>query len=203
MFCTLKSVAEVYLLDLCVGVVCSVTQSCPILCNPIRLQPTKLQFLCPWNFQARILEWVAISSSRHSQPSDGTCVSCIGKQILTPEPQGKPIIGLEFSNLCSFLPVPAFSILLFDLAFTDFSRYGPACPSLHGECPVPETLSLRNHSFESELMLLKIVLGKTYLEGKTDDYHQCTQFIQPCYEVTELSFSLRILKTINRLNCSN
>ena len=96
----------------------------------------------------------SISSSRHSQPSDGTCVSYIGKQILTPEPPGKPIIGLEFSNLCSFLPVPAFSILFFDLAFTDFSRYGPECPSLLGECPVPEMPSLRNHSFESELLLL-------------------------------------------------
>ena len=33
--------------------------------------------------QARILEWVAISSSRgSSQPSDGTYVSCVGRQIL-------------------------------------------------------------------------------------------------------------------------
>ena len=32
--------------------------------------------------QARILEWVAISSSwRSSQPRDQTCVSCIGRQI--------------------------------------------------------------------------------------------------------------------------
>ena len=34
-------------------------------------------------FQARILEWVAISSSRgSSQPRDRTCVSCIGRWIL-------------------------------------------------------------------------------------------------------------------------
>ena len=38
-------------------------------------------------FQARILEWVAISSSRSSQPRDWTricisCLSCIGRQIL-------------------------------------------------------------------------------------------------------------------------
>ena len=34
-------------------------------------------------FQARILEWVAISYSRGSSwPKDGTCVSCIGRQIL-------------------------------------------------------------------------------------------------------------------------
>ena len=34
-------------------------------------------------FQARILEWVAISFSRgSSRPRDGTCVSCIGRWIL-------------------------------------------------------------------------------------------------------------------------
>ena len=33
--------------------------------------------------QARTLEWVAISFSRESSPPrNGTCVSCIGKQIL-------------------------------------------------------------------------------------------------------------------------
>ncbi|XP_059739506.1 SH2 domain-containing protein 1A isoform X1 [Bos taurus] len=46
-------------------------------CNlPVRL-------LCPWDLQARILEWVAMSSSRgSSQPRDQTSVShisCIGR----------------------------------------------------------------------------------------------------------------------------
>ena len=44
--------------------------------------------------QARILEWVAISSSRgSSQPKDPTgisWVSCTGRQIYTTEPPGKP-----------------------------------------------------------------------------------------------------------------
>ena len=36
------------------------------------------QLLCPWDSQARILEWVAISSSRGSSwPRDRTCVSCV------------------------------------------------------------------------------------------------------------------------------
>ena len=46
-------------------------------------------FAAPWTvhgiFQARILEWVAISNSRESpQPRDQTCVSCVsctGRQI--------------------------------------------------------------------------------------------------------------------------
>ena len=47
--------------------------------------------------QARILEWVAISSPRgSSQPRDETHVSCIGRRILPP---GKPFtILLLFSN---------------------------------------------------------------------------------------------------------
>ena len=53
-----------------------VTQSCPSL----------------WNFQARILEWVAFPFSRgSSQPRDRTQGSCIVDRFFTnPEPQGKP-----------------------------------------------------------------------------------------------------------------
>ena len=44
------------------------------------------RLLCPWNFQAIILEWVAIFfSTRSSRPRDWThlsCVSSIGKQIV-------------------------------------------------------------------------------------------------------------------------
>ena len=48
--------------------------SCPTLCDPIdcSLPSSSVHGI----FQARILEWVAISSSRgSSQPSDRTCVS--------------------------------------------------------------------------------------------------------------------------------
>ena len=41
-------------------------------------------------FQAKILEWVAISFSRgSSQPRDQTCISCIAGRFLTAEPPGK------------------------------------------------------------------------------------------------------------------
>ena len=47
-------------------------------CNPLRWAP-----LCLGIFQARILEWVAISSCRgSSQPRDQTHVSCTGWQVL-------------------------------------------------------------------------------------------------------------------------
>ena len=54
----------------------SVAQSCPTLCDPMDCSPP--DYSVHGIFQARILEWVAISSSRGSfQPRDGTRVSCI------------------------------------------------------------------------------------------------------------------------------
>ena len=73
--------------------VCSVTQSCPALCDPMdcSLPGSSVH----GTFQARILEWVARPSSRgSSQPRDWThvsCVSCIGRLILYTAPSvGKP-----------------------------------------------------------------------------------------------------------------
>ena len=59
-------------------------QSCPILCNPMDCSPPGSSVHCI--FQAKLLDWVAISFSRaSSQPRDLTCVcgiSCIDWQIL-------------------------------------------------------------------------------------------------------------------------
>ena len=53
-------------------------------------------------FQARILEWVAMPSSRgSSQPKDWTHVSwcsCIADRFFTAEPPGKPITNISESN---------------------------------------------------------------------------------------------------------
>ena len=62
-------------------VVCVLTQLCPAVCDPVNYSPPG--FSVHGILQARILEWVAISSSwESSQPRDRTCVSCIGKWIL-------------------------------------------------------------------------------------------------------------------------
>ena len=65
------------------GVPCVLSpQSCPNLCNPMDCSP-------PVSFamrilQARILEWVAMPSSRgSSQPRDRTQVSCIASRFFT------------------------------------------------------------------------------------------------------------------------
>ena len=65
---------------------------CLTLCNPMdcSLSDTSLHGI----LQARILEWVAMPSSRGSSwPRDRTCVSCISciaGRFFTPEPPGKP-----------------------------------------------------------------------------------------------------------------
>ena len=68
---------------------CSVTQSCPTLCNPMDCSP-------PGSFvhgilQARRLEWVAISSSRgSSRPRDGTHISWVAEGFFS-EPPGEAL----------------------------------------------------------------------------------------------------------------
>ena len=63
-------------------VVYVLTQLCPTVCDPVNYSPPG--FSVHGILQARILDWVAISSSSRgsSQPRDWTCISCIGKWIL-------------------------------------------------------------------------------------------------------------------------
>ena len=71
---------------------CLVTQSYPTLCNPIDCSLPGSP--CHGIFQARILEWVAISSSKGSSwYRDWTCVSgvsCIAGRFFSTEALGKP-----------------------------------------------------------------------------------------------------------------
>ena len=59
---------------------CSDIQLCPTLCNPMdcSLPGSSVQGILP----ARLLEWVAISSSRGSSRPSISYISCIGRQIL-------------------------------------------------------------------------------------------------------------------------
>ena len=53
-----------------------VTQSCPTLCHLMDRSPPDSSV--HGILQARILEWVVMSSSRGScQPKDRTCISCV------------------------------------------------------------------------------------------------------------------------------
>ena len=65
-------------------VLCAQSLSCLTLWDSIDCSPPRP--LCPWDFSARVLEWVTVSSSRESsRPTDWThasCISCIGRLIL-------------------------------------------------------------------------------------------------------------------------
>ena len=78
----------------------SIFQSCLILCDPIDCSLPGSS--AHWIFQARILEWVAISYSRkYSRPRDRicvSCVSCIGGGFFTTGPPGKPTCNTNHNN---------------------------------------------------------------------------------------------------------
>ena len=71
---------------------CTHAQLCPTLCYPMDCSPWGSSV--HGTLQARLLEWVAISSSRGSSwPRDGSgisCVSCIVGEFFAAEPPGKP-----------------------------------------------------------------------------------------------------------------
>ena len=77
-------------------------QSCPTLCDPMDCSPPGSS-VCGI-FQARILEWVAISSSRASSvPRDWAYISCIGRQILYHWVTWKAQEMACFTACCSYL----------------------------------------------------------------------------------------------------
>ena len=86
-----------------ISVVCLVTKSYLALCNPMDCSPpgSSVHEI----FQARILEWSAISYSRgSSQPRERTqisCISCIGRQVLCHwRHLGSPINILHNHSVC-------------------------------------------------------------------------------------------------------
>ena len=67
------------------------SQLCSTLCEPKDCSLPGSSVL--GILKARMLEWVAISSSRGSSPPrDRTCISCLGQWIVTAEPPGKSIM---------------------------------------------------------------------------------------------------------------
>ena len=75
-----------------------VTQSCPTFCDPMDCSPpgSSVHEI----FQARILEWLAISFSRgSSQPRGGTRVTCTAGRFFTTKPTGWVVTTVEINFL--------------------------------------------------------------------------------------------------------
>ena len=75
---------------LAVSILCLVAQLCPTLCDSLDCSPPGSSV--HGIFQARILDWVAISFSRGSSwPKHWTCVSCIAGRFFTSRVVGKAL----------------------------------------------------------------------------------------------------------------
>ena len=96
-------VYNIYIIFKCVCV-CVCAQSCPTLCNPMDCSPPDFSVL--GIFQARILEWVAISFSRgFSRLRDQTHIFCFAGGFYTIERPGKPVNihkYVLFQILCNY-----------------------------------------------------------------------------------------------------
>ena len=90
---------------MCVCIICDglVTLLCLTLCNPMDCSPTS--FPVHGISQARILEWVVISSSRGSSPPrDQTHISYFAGRFFTAEPSEIPFIYNTYKNIYTFTP---------------------------------------------------------------------------------------------------
>ena len=68
---------------------CLVAKLCPTFLRPHGLQPPRP--LCPWTYQARILEWVAFPSPGDlPDPGIESASPALAGRCFTAEPPGKP-----------------------------------------------------------------------------------------------------------------
>ena len=99
---------------------CSVSQLCLTLCDPMVCRPPGSSV--HGILQARTLEGVVISfAKRSSQPRDWNCISCVSCTeggLFTAEPLGKPI-----KQLCAVLR--CFSLVQFFMALWIIARQTP------------------------------------------------------------------------------
>ena len=116
---------------------------CLTLCDPMHYNSLSGSSICGI-FQARVLEWVAISFSRgSSQPGDQTLVSCIAGDALTSEPPEKAPskASVQFSH----------SVMSDSLQLHELQHTRPPCPS-----PTPGVYS--NMSIESVMRSNHLIL---------------------------------------------
>ena len=86
------------------------TQPSPTLCDPMDCSSPGSSVY--GIFQARILEWVAISSPKGSfQPRDQTRTCCVAGGFFTTEPSGKPYIYISILFLRFFSHIGHYRVL--------------------------------------------------------------------------------------------
>ena len=157
--------------------ICLAAQSCPILCGPMNcsLQGSSVHE----NFQARILEWVAIFYSKgSSQPRDWThisCISCIGRWIL--------YRWATWESLSLTLLLFSCSVMSDSLGPHGLQHMRPPYPSPSPEvcsnsCPLPRFMSIQPfHSLTPSSPALNLSQYQGLLQ-LVDCSHQMTRILE-------------------------
>ena len=144
-----------------------------------------------WILQARILEWVAMPSSRgSSQPRDQNCVSCIAGRFFTTEPLGQPILLTEVGLIDQ----------VFFFLFSVLSVYCYQPVSLH---PRAHVLSHVTHGLQPARLLCPWTFtGKNTGVG-CHFLLQLTGFSNKCSRRSSLAANekeILFIKLVNRIN---
>ena len=143
----------------------SFAQWCPTLCDPMDCSPPGSSV--HGIFQARILEWVGISSSRVSfWPRDQThvsCFSCTAGGLFTTEPLGKPYKRHEENRSSEKLTTKS------------WHRSHHICLHLHP--------FMHLGSWRVEIPPLPCLCSLSYGEGRGHPESVCWVWIHTCYRV--------------------
>ena len=124
---------------------CLIVKSCPTLCD-------SMEFSVHEVFQARILEWVASSSSREIfWLKDWTpCISCLGRQILYPWATCKALVFMHELNIFN----------------SDFFKWSHPCTCVHiylSMCTGAHTLLLWNFGISKSIYHIAKSTSKNFL----------------------------------------
>ena len=140
-------------------------------------------------FQARKLDWVAISFSKgSSQPRDGSRISCIARRVFTTEPLGKPLCVCTLSHFSHVrLFATLWTVAHQDPLSTGFSRqeYWSGLP-----CPPPGDLlkpGIEPTSFTSPALASGFFTASTTWEAHNITYSPrprgcCEDYIEIMHE---------------------
>ena len=150
---TSQNLVTQLLLTMCVCVRAQSLLSCPNLCDPMNCGLPSSSV--PGTLQARILEWVAISSSRgSSRPRDRSWVSCIAGRFFTAESPGKPSFTvLQLRKAWDFIVITASCFLCVYTNFDSFRR--PYGSGFWSTAYVSSTWTLINTESSCQLEILR------------------------------------------------
>ena len=123
--------------------------------------------------QARMLEWVAISFARGSQPRDRTHVSCLAGGFFTTEPLGKPIRPDQIRSVAQSCPT------LWD----PMNRSTPGLPVHH---QLPEFTETQIHRVSDAIQPSHPLSSPSPLAPNPSQHQSLFQWVNSMHEVAKV-----------------